>query len=101
MPHTPQPLDARHVELPAGLAELSERLAKSVHEQWAAKRLAEGWRYGPRRDDDLKVDPSLVAYEQLPESERESHRVTAIETLKAAIALGFEISPPKTDTETP
>jgi ryanodine receptor 2 len=47
---------------------------------------------GPARDDVRKLHPSLVPYEKLPESEKVYDRSTAMETLKAIMALGFRIS---------
>lgn len=66
-------------------------LAKNAHENWAALRIAEGWRYGPRRDDALRQHPSLVPYERLSESEKEYDRRTAVETIKTILSLGYRI----------
>ena len=52
--YIPSPLDDRSVELPKELDILAESLARNVHEVWAANRIAEGWTYGPVRDDDKK-----------------------------------------------
>lgn len=89
--YTPTPLDTREIQLPESLDELTEQLARNVHEVWAQGRIAEGWRYGERRDDQLKTHPCLVPYEQLPESEREYDRQTALQTLKLILRLGFRI----------
>jgi hypothetical protein len=89
--YIPQPLNTSQVELPAELLELTELLAKNTHEVWAQQRLAEGWQYGAERNDVLKLHPCLVPYEELPESEKEYDRNTAMETLRAIILLGFEI----------
>ena len=78
-------------ELPAELLELSEMIAKNVHEVWAESRMAEGWTYGPVRDDAKRETPCLVAYEDLPESEKDYDRNTALETLKFIVSLGYEI----------
>jgi hypothetical protein len=53
--------------------------------------MAEGWRYGPERNDERKEHPCLVPYNELSESEKEYDRKTAIETLKAIGLLGFKI----------
>ncbi|MDA4635727.1 RyR domain-containing protein, partial [Escherichia coli] len=73
----PRPIDTTGVELPAEVRELAERLAEHVHDVWAARRLAEGWRHGPRRHDARKEHPGLVPYGELPESERAYDRATA------------------------
>lgn len=89
--YEPRPRDTSGVRLPNDVAELTELLAKNTHENWARRRLEEGWRFGPRRDDAKKLHPLLVPYEQLPESEKEYDRQTAIETIKTILALGFRI----------
>lgn len=90
-PYRPEPADTSAVELPDSLAELTEKMARNVHEVWAAGRMAEGWTYGPVRDDAAKTHPCLVPYEELPDSEREYDRSTAVETLKLIISLGYTI----------
>lgn len=45
-----------------------------------------------RRNDVLKETPCMVPYSDLPESEKEYDRNTAIETLKLIVKLGYKIS---------
>lgn len=89
--YQPKPIDTTHVQLPESIGELIERLAENNHDIWARQRMAEGWTYGPRRDDATKKHPDLVPYDQLPESERAYDRNTVIEALKAIVALGYRI----------
>jgi hypothetical protein len=91
MTYEPKPIPTSDVHLSPEIEELIERLAKNTHDVWAQLRLAEGWTYGPRRDDQKKVHPCLVPYEQLPESEKEYDRQTAREALRVIIALGYRI----------
>lgn len=91
MAYKPEPIDTLKVVLDPEIIELTELLAKNTHEIWARQRLADGWRYGNKRDDDNKEHPCLVAYELLPDSEKEYDRHTSMETLKAIIALGYRI----------
>ena len=91
MDYTPKPIDTSSVSLPVELEPLVEQMAKNVHEVWAQKRIEEGWKYGKKRDDELRLHPCLVSYEQLPEIEKEYDRSTALETLKLIIKLGFTI----------
>lgn len=90
--YTPQPIDTTAIKLPAELEPLVEQMAKNVHEVWAAGRIADGWKYGATRDDEQKTHPCLVPYEELPESEKEYDRNTAIGTLKFILAQGFCIN---------
>ena len=98
LPYEPRPIDTSSVVLTEDILPLTELLARNTHEIWARRRLAEGWHYGPRRDDIRKEHPGLVPYENLPESEKEYDRNTALETLKAMIAMGYQVKkdqPPK------
>lgn len=89
--YIPQPLDTSHVELPESLLPLIERLSENTHEVWSAQRIKDGWTYGPKRDDTSKQHPCLVPYDQLPDSEKEYDRQTAVGALKAVVALGYRI----------
>ena len=89
--YNPQPLDTSDIKLSADLQELTELLAKNTHDIWAQRRLAQGWKYGAERNDKRKEHPCLVPYEELPESEKEYDRNTAMETLKVIQKLGFKI----------
>jgi hypothetical protein len=90
----PTPIDTEGVRVPESLESLREKLAKNTHDVWARQRLADGWRQGPERDDAKKTHPSLVPYDELPESEKEYDRVTSQETLRAILKLGYRIVPP-------
>jgi ryanodine receptor 2 len=90
--YKPEPMDTKDVELGEELEELIEKMAKNVHEVWAESRMNEGWTYGEQRNDSKKQHPCLVAYDQLPESEKEYDRNTAVQTLKLICKLGFKIS---------
>lgn len=90
--YIPQPEDTAGVEIPAELMELAEQMARNVHEVWARSRMAEGWTWGPERDDAARRHPCLVPYDELPESEKEYDRATSQETLRLILKLGFGIS---------
>jgi len=89
--YTPSTIDTSYIDLPPDLADLVERLAQNNHDHWARKRIDEGWRYGPRRNDNDKEHPDLVPYVELPEPEKEYDRKTVVEALKAIIALGYDV----------
>lgn len=91
MEYRPAPRDTSDVVLPVPIRDLTELLARNTHENWARQRIADGWKHGPRRDDARKEHPSLVPYEELPESEKEYDRRTAMETVKTILALGYRI----------
>lgn len=91
MSYQPKPINTDKIELDDDLLALTERLAESTHDIWAQQRMADGWTYGPKRDDAVKKHPDLIPYADLPDGEKEYDRKTAMETLKAIIALGYEI----------
>ena len=82
MRYEPAPIDTSGVTLTEELLELTELLARNVHDLWARQRMAEGWRYGPERNDARKEHPDLVPYDQLPEGEKDYDRQTAMESIK-------------------
>lgn len=91
MAYSPEPLDTSRVHLNDQLSDLIDRLAKNNHEVWARRRIADGWRYGPARDDERREHPSLVAYEDLSDEEKAYDVVMASELVKTILALGFRI----------
>lgn len=91
MNYEPKPIDTKDIVLGDDILNLAEELAKNTHDIWATGRISEGWKYGTVRDDKFKTTPCLVPYEELPNSEKEYDRNTAIETLKLIQKLGFKI----------
>jgi len=91
MSYQPAPIDTSAVSLPPELHALTELLAENAHDLWAAQRLAQGWTFGPQRDDAARKHPCLVTYSALPESEKEYDRQAALGTLRAILALGYRI----------
>lgn len=89
--YTPTPINTSDIELSGELQQLTEQMARNVHDIWALGRIKDGWTYGPERNDVLKKHPCLVDYDELPESEKEYDRNTAIETLKLIHKLGWII----------
>jgi RyR domain len=89
--YQPRPIDTSSVTLTEDLVALTERLAENAHDHWAKQRFADGWTYGPQRNDAKKESPCLVPYADLPDSEKTYDRQAALETLKAILKLGFKI----------
>jgi hypothetical protein len=89
--YQPRPIDTSSVQLDEELLELTEWLAKNVHDTWARQRLADGWSYGPARDETRREHPGLLPYENLSETEKDYDRITAMQTVKAILALGYRI----------
>ena len=94
MNYTPAPIDTSRVSLSPELVALTERLAENAHDLWARQRINDGWTLGPQRDDQARQHPCLIPYADLPDSEKEYDRASALGTLKAILALGYTIHPP-------
>lgn len=93
--YKPKPIDTSFVTLTPELLALREKLAENAHNVWAAGRIRAGWTFGESRSDEQKKHPDLIPYDQLPESEKEYDRNTALETIKAILALGYTLLPPQ------
>ena len=89
--YNPKPIDLSDVELTEDLNELREAIAENAHDIWAVDRLAQGWSYGPCRDDAKKETPCMVPYSLLPESEKDFDRNMAMNTLKLVKKLGYDL----------
>ena len=92
--YTPRPIDTDGVELTDDIVRLGEILAKNTHEVWSAARIKDGWKYGEERNDEKKLHPCLIPYEELPESEKDYDRGTSMQTLKLILKLGYRLLPP-------
>ena len=90
--YTPDPIKTDDVVLDESLLALCEEIAKNTHEVWAAGRIADGWSYGPVRDDAAKKHPCLIPYEELSEEEKAYDRATSLQTLKLVTKLGYTIA---------
>jgi hypothetical protein len=91
MTYQPRPQNTEDVSIPEDINKLIEMLAKNAHEVWAEQRIKDGWRYGVKRNDEVKEHPCLVPYEELTEEEKQYDRNAATETLKLIIKLGYKI----------
>ena len=89
--YTPRSIDVSDVTLSEDIIELREAIAENAHEVWAENRRAEGWSYGPERNDALKQTPDMVPYAQLPESEKLYDREMAMQTISLMRKLGYDI----------
>lgn len=89
--YKPQPIDTSDVRLSEDMLSLIEKLAENTHDVWAKGRIAQGWTYGKARNDELKQTQCLLPYDELPDSEKEYDRNTALETIKLIIKLGYRI----------
>ena len=89
--YVPKPIDTSDVELSKELLDLGEAIAENAHDIWAVDRQAEGWTYGPIRDEKTKETPCMVPYSKLPENEKDYDRKMALNTLRLVKKLGYDL----------
>jgi len=89
--YTPKPIDTSKVEVPKELLDLADTLARNVHDTWALERINQGWQYGHERNDEKKLHPCLVPFEELSEDEKKYDYNTAMETIKVILGMGWKI----------
>jgi hypothetical protein len=89
--YTPSPLDTSRVQIDGEVRSAIDELSRNVHDLWAQQRMAEGWVYGPLRDQLAKTHPGLVPYDELSDSERAYDQNIATQTVLALRALGYDV----------
>jgi RyR domain-containing protein/TrkA family protein len=87
----PAPLIDPHGPLFSFTEEELERLARSEHDRWVADKARNGWRYGPVRDDEARIHPLMVSWEELADAERDKDREPVREVPQMLADAGFEI----------
>jgi hypothetical protein len=68
-------------------------MAPLEHERWRQEKIAEGWRYGPEKDEKLKTNPDLKAWDDLPPGEKEKNKKTIRDLPKVLAKAGFQVEP--------
>lgn len=87
------PMSLRDPDEPAFVftADEVEMLAQQEHDRWMQAKLADGWRYGTPRNDELKIHDQLVDWEQLDETNRNKDRGPVRELPEMLELTGFRI----------
>ena len=49
-------------------------MARLEHDSWCQRKEDQGWRYGEEKNPERKINPALVPWEELPETEREKNK---------------------------
>jgi hypothetical protein len=65
------------IKVPRDYKSHIQKLAPLEHGRWIVERLQAGWKYGPERDHDKKISPSLVGWEELT-SEVQKYDIEAV-----------------------
>ncbi|MDO5131621.1 MAG: RyR domain-containing protein [Eubacteriales bacterium] len=89
---TPTPVDTSDVILPEELFTLAEKIASNIHDARIPGEIPRDRIDGTEKDQGKKLNPALVPYSQLPESEKEYDRKTAMETIRLIVKMGYTIT---------
>ncbi|NWG53929.1 MAG: NAD-binding protein [Hydrogenophilaceae bacterium] len=94
----------RAVAEPSMREEMMPMMARREHDRWVAERLLNGWRPGPKRDNDQRIHPNLVHWDKLDGElrKRDEDQVRAV--MDVAMKLhgeGFMPIQDKTDAAPP
>lgn len=90
-PYTPHPEDLSDIILDEEINALVPALMENAHDVWAKGRQAKGWKYGEEKNDDLKLTPFMLPYLEMKDKDKETDRLTVVNTLKLLIKMGYKI----------
>lgn len=68
-----------------------EYLAYLEHERWVKERVSNGWIYGKARDDERRIHPDILPYDQLSEDAKEYDRLFAYKLIDILASKGLSI----------
>ncbi len=66
-------------------------IARREHDRWRAERAEAGWRYGPKRDNDQRLNPLLVPWEDLAAASQADSREAARRIPSVLALAGLEV----------
>ena len=79
--------------------ELLEKLASAAHEIFCEGLKTKGYRYGPVSNDKDKTHSSLLAYDQLPEDEKEQNRSNVRDIASKLSCVGYIMRPARSNEQ--
>jgi hypothetical protein len=77
--------------------EILEKLSSAAHEIYCETKTAEGYRYGPEKSREMKTNPLLIPYADLPEWAKEANRVTVRSVPDKLAAAGYIMIPARSN----
>ena len=88
-----RPLDPKRPPLPDDFDEKVEAMAELEHGRFCAERLVDGWRYGPKKDLEHRLNPTIVPWAKLLDNTRKYDMDAVRNFPKWLAAAGFKIVP--------
>lgn len=96
--YEPCPIDVADIELDPALTQLTEAISETAHEIWSSDRKKQGWKWGPKRKEEVLPDgsvdlrnPDLKPYNLLTSQEQDYDRKMAIDTIRLVQLLGYKL----------
>ncbi|AWX31711.1 RyR domain-containing protein [Methanosphaera sp. BMS] len=71
--------------------EVLEYLARREHDAWYKLRINLGWKYGKKRDDNLKTNPNLVPWKELDDKHKNTNKNTFSHLPQMCDEIGLKI----------
>ncbi len=68
-----------------------ESMARMEHELWCQEMIAKHWKYGIQKDEDLKTNPDLVPWQDLPPAEKEKNFRFVRDLPRLLTRAGFQV----------
>ena len=68
-----------------------EEIAELEHKRWVRDKIRDGWRYGDRKDEDMKLTPELVDYGELSAKTKEAIRKDVRDVPMQLREIGYEL----------
>ncbi|XP_026680809.1 ryanodine receptor-like [Diaphorina citri] len=96
-PYNPQPINTSSVSLNNDLNTIVQKFSEHYHDAWASRKLENGWVYGDQWSDASKFHPRLKPYTMLNDYEKERYKEPVRESLKALLAIGWNIEHSEAD----
>ena len=94
-PYTPHPEYVAHIKLPNDIVPVADMLAENAHEIWAVDRIAEAKK---KQAEGIDMNPYknsfMKPFLELSKGERKGDYLTALNTIKLIIKLGYDIKIP-------
>lgn len=67
---------------------------RQIHDTWCLQKMADGWVYGPVKDQEKKTHPCLVPYMQLPLGERFKDVMFRMVATTHLSIMGYDLASP-------
>ncbi len=81
-------IDPRYIPVASIDDEFIEDFGREEHDRWMSNKIQDGWTYGETRDDDKRLHPLIVDYDDLPEYEKDKDRAPLKEFVDTLRSIG-------------